>query len=161
MIIFVQEKKCFQIEQPRDTPIFFSYELLDAGHEVEFELFYGPEPSSGQPILHEKLTKAIGHIDYTTDDSGEFWYCLRQLVSDDKSSRFKINVNFGFDDDYYEQLATEKKIDAVNTETHKINDLLTMVINEADYQKHKEVTYHAETERMSTDVLWWPMLQVR
>lgn len=30
----------------------------------------------------------------------------------------------------------------------------------ADYQKHKEVDYHEETEGMNTAALWWPMLQI-
>lgn len=64
------------------------------------------------------------------------------------------------DQEYYEKLAKDEKFDTVNTETHRINDLLMMTINEADYQKHKEVKYHKETERMNNAVLWWPMMQV-
>jgi len=35
-----------------------------------------------------------------------------------------------------------------------------MTLNEADYQKHKEVDHHAETESMNVATLWWPMLQI-
>eukprot|EP01035_Chromulina_nebulosa_P017177 gene17177-22693_t len=35
-----------------------------------------------------------------------------------------------------------------------------MTINEADYQKHKEVEYHTQTEAMNKAVLWWPIFQI-
>jgi hypothetical protein len=38
--------------------------------------------------------------------------------------------------------------------------MMTMTLNEADYQKHKEVEYHTQTERMNMAALWWPMAQV-
>jgi hypothetical protein len=45
-------------------------------------------------------------------------------------------------------------------QVHKLNDMMTMTLNEADYQKHKEVEYHTQTERMNMAALWWPMAQV-
>ena len=158
--MLAQERKCFQIEQPQDTPLFFSYEILDSKHKIEFELYYGIDLDVKNRIIVKEFEDAIGHVDYVTDFSGTFTYCLRQTESDDSSSRFKINVNYGFDEEYYEKLSKEKKIDVVNTETHKINDLLTLTINEADYQKHKEVEYHAQTESMNNAVLWWPLGQI-
>lgn len=152
----------FSLEQPRDTPIVFTYEILDAGHVIDFQLCYGQSQiTDSNIIMHRTFDTATGHVDFVTDASGYFTYCLRQVKSDDKSTRFKMIVNYGFDDEYYEKLSEEEKIDAVNTlETHKINDLLLMTINEADYQKHKEVKYHSQTERMNRTVLWWPMLQI-
>lgn len=94
------------------------------------------------------------------ETSSFFTYCLRQLQSDDTSTRFKILISYGFDDEHYEELSKDKNFDIVNTETHKINDLLLMTINEGDYQKHKEVKFHAQTEAMNRTVLWWPMIQV-
>ncbi len=159
--LLTHEKRCFHVEQPRDTPIVFTYEVLDAGHKIDFELFYGQNDAvSDNMIMHRVFETATGHIDFVTDASGYYTYCLKQLESDDKSTRFKLIVNYGFDDEYYEKLSEEQKIDAINTETHKINDLLLMTINEADYQKHKEVKYHSLTERMNKTVLWWPMLQI-
>lgn len=110
--------------------------------------------------MKRTLDAATGHIDFVTDSSGFYSYCFKQIQSDDTSTRFKMIVNYGFDDEYYEKLSETQKIDAINTETHKINDLLLMTINEADYQKHKEVKYHSQTERLNRTVLWWPMLQI-
>ena len=35
------------------------------------------------------------------------------------------------------------------------------VLNEADYQKSKEIAFHQETENMNRGATWWPMMQVR
>jgi len=160
--LLTSERKCFHVEQPGDTPIVFNYEILDAGHLIDFELSYGQSevPNEDSIIMKRQFDTATGHIDFITDASGYFTYCLKQVKSDDVSTRFKLLVSYGFDDEYYEKLSEEQKIDVVNTETHKINDLLLMTINEADYQKHKEVKYHTQTERMNRTVLWWPMLQI-
>jgi hypothetical protein len=34
------------------------------------------------------------------------------------------------------------------------------VLNEADYQKSKEVQFHQQTEKMNSSATWWPMMQV-
>lgn len=160
MICF-QERKCFHFEQPRDTPIVFSYEILDAGHVVGFELYLSKNERQHDKLLISKTFDiASDHVDFVTESSGIFVYCVRQLKSDDKSTRFRIIVNYGFDDEYYEKLSEEQKYDPVNTELRKVNDLLLMTINEADYQKHKEIDYHHQTEIMNSAVLWWPMVQV-
>ena len=86
---------------------------------------------------------------------------MRQLQSDDKTTRFKMLVSYGFDDEHYDKLTEEEDNDFVNVETKRVNDLLMMTINEADYQKHKEIKFHVQTEVMNRTVLWWPMIQVR
>jgi len=45
-------------------------------------------------------------------------------------------------------------------EVHKLNDMMSMTLDEADFQKHKEVDFHKETEKMDNAALWWPMLQI-
>ena len=99
-------------------------------------------------------------MDFTTDNSGVYTYCLKNFQKEDHPTRFKINIFYGYDSDYYDELAKEEKYDAVNMQLHKLNDMLTMTINEADYQKHKEVEYHQETELMNSAALWWPMVQI-
>ena len=157
---FQDEKKCFNFEQPRDTPLVINYEILDVGHKVEFDLYYGTSPVPSLQIMHKVLSDAVGHIDFTTDNSGFYSYCLKHFQREDHPTRFKVNIFYGYDSEYYENLSKEQKFDAVNMEVHKLNDMLTMTINEADYQKHKEVDYHLQTERMNSAALWWPMVQV-
>lgn len=74
--------------------------------------------------------------------------------------RFQMTLNYGFDSDYYSKLAKKYDYDAINLQVHKLNDMLTLTLNEADYQKHKEVEYHDVTEKMNNAALWWPVLQV-
>jgi p24 family protein alpha len=152
--------KCFQIEQSRDTPIVFAYEILDAGHKVNFNLYYGNTPSTDLQILHKVFGEAVGHVDYVTDVNGFYTYCVSQSTPMDHATRFKITVNYGYDTDYYEKISKEQNYDAVNLEVRKLNDLMAFTLNEADYQKHKEVIYHSQTERMNSDALWWPILQI-
>ena len=75
-------------------------------------------------------------------------------------SRFKLEIRYGYDSEYYEKLSKEQHFDQVNMEVHRLNDEMTMILNEADYQKHKEITYHMQTERMNSAALWWPMVQI-
>jgi hypothetical protein len=106
------------------------------------------------------FTDAVGHVEYTTDNSGTYSLCLQQIEAQEHATRVKLNVYFGYDADYYDGMSKEQKFDVVNMEMHKLNDMLTMTINEADYQKHKEVEYHIETEEVNSAALWWPMIQV-
>jgi hypothetical protein len=34
------------------------------------------------------------------------------------------------------------------------------ILNEADYQKHKEIDYHEQTASMNQAAMWFPMIQV-
>jgi hypothetical protein len=116
----------------------FSYEVLDKGHEVGFDLYYGTTAAADQQIMHKSLDHATGHVDFIADNDGYFSYCL-QL-------RFSMVLNYGFDSEYYQKLAKKYDYDAVNLQVHKLNDMLTLTLNEADYQKHKEVIHtHTNT----------------
>jgi len=102
-------------------------------------------------------------------------------------SRFKLAINYGYDGEYYEKLSNEQHFDQINMEVHRLNgicdtsvtnyyknssnvllnkmyicisDQMTMILNEADFQKHKEIHYHMQTERMNSAALWWPMVQI-
>ena len=157
--------KCFTIEQPKDTPIVFAYEILDAGHKAKFTLHYGPTANTELLIMTRTFTKPIGHIDYVTDNDGVYSICLDLPESEDpdtpaQSTRLKLSINYGYDAEYYEKLSKKKNFEVINMEVHKLNDMMIMTLNEADYQKHKEVDYHTLTERMNIAALWWPMVQV-
>jgi hypothetical protein len=140
--------------------MFFNYEIYDDGREIIFDLYYGTNPDPAVQIMHKILTEKVGHIDFTADNDGVFSYCLSQN-SGDLPTRTKMLINYGFDSEHYEKLIKEHNFDAINLQVHKLNDLLTMTLNEADFQKHKEVDYHDETERMNNAALWWPVVQVR
>lgn len=157
-----EEKKCFTVEQPRDTPIVFAYEILDSGHEVEFNLYYGALAVQDLHISHKTLSDPVGHVDFTADNDGYYSICVEQskTLKTDHPTRLKLSINYGYDNEYYEKLLKEHNFDAVNMEVHKLNDMMTMTLNEADFQKHKEVDYHSETEKMDNATLWWPMLQI-
>lgn len=111
--------------------------------------------------MHKSFKGPAGHIDYVTDNDGYYSYCIKQMkATDGKVSRIRIRINFGFDSEHYESLIKDHNFDAVNLQVHKLNDMLTMTLNEADYQKHKEVEYHSHTEKMNNAALWWPVFQV-
>ena len=100
-------------------------------------------------------------------------------------TRFKLIINYGYDEEYYEKLSKEQNYDGIittisiliifvlsftnlititiiglNMEVHKLNDMMSMTLDEADFQKHKEVDFHKETEKMDNAALWWPLLQI-
>jgi hypothetical protein len=132
---------------------------MDDGREILFDLYYGSNPDSAYQIMHKIITDKVGHVDFTADNDGMYTYCLQQNAAE-LPARMKVSVNYGFDNEHYEKLIKEHNFDAINLQVHKLNDLLTMTLNEADFQKHKEVEYHAETEKMNNAALWWPVLQV-
>lgn len=157
--------KCFTIEQPKDTPVVFAYEILDAGHSVQFALHYGSSGSSEQLLMTRDFVKPIGHVDFITENDGLYSVCLHQMEYDQNNvllqpTRLKLSVNYGYDAEYYEKLSKKEHFELINMEVHKLNDMMTMTLNEADYQKHKEIDYHTLTERMNVAALWWPMVQV-
>jgi len=185
-----EDKKCFSLEQPRNTPVVFNYEILDTDEVVMFDLYYGTKEDREAVIFHKTLRDASGHIDFVTDNEGYYLLCVQQASprpSTDKHhkkkddseeasaaaakksllaevirhpTRFRLAINYGYDSEYYEKLGKKENFDTVNLDLRRLNDMLDMTLNEADYQKHKEVDYHSETESMNVATLWWPMLQI-
>lgn len=159
---YQETPKCFTFEQPRDTPMFFYYEVMDESREITFDLYYGQLVKTEMQIMHKTLVDVKGHIDYMADVDGIYSYCLSQSGQYQSiPARFSITLNYGFDQEHYDKLVKDNNYDEVNMQVHKLNDLLTMTLNEADFQKHKETEYHDSTEKMNNAALWWPVLQVR
>ena len=46
-----------------------------------------------------------------------------------------MSISYGYDSEYYIKLAKQHDFDVLNIEIHKLNDIMTMTLNEADYQK--------------------------
>ena len=155
------QRKCFNVEQPRDTPIVFAYELMDSHSSVTLSLYYGHIAAPDMKIkeIHVEA-KGPSHLDFVADNDGYYSLCLEQSGSHGGKSRFKLLINYGYDSEYYEKLSNEQHFDQVNMEVHRLNDQMTMILNEADFQKHKEISFHIETEKMNSAALWWPMVQI-
>ena len=165
--VTIDRKKCFTFEQPKDTPIVFSYEILDAEHEVSFSLYYGSLAVEELLIMRKEFHRATGHVDFISDNDGAYSVCVQQLKSTyplnskaNAPTRMRLAIIYGYDTEYYEKLQQKEHFEAINMEVHKLNDMMSMTLNEADFQKHKEVEYHEQTERMNTAALWWPMAQI-
>mmetsp|Transcript_22675 Transcript_22675/g.33141 ORF Transcript_22675/g.33141 Transcript_22675/m.33141 type:complete len:204 (+) Transcript_22675:75-686(+) len=154
-----EKKKCFYIEQPDSTPMTFSYEVLDKGDEVEFELFSGAVVNA-EARIKQKILKESGHIDYETAGDGFHTLCFSQKPAKDRVTRFQLTIEYGHDAEHYEQLAKDQNVEPINLEMRKINDEMSLILNEADYMKHKEVEFHEETEAMNSAALWFPMVQI-
>lgn len=161
LLIGAQEK-CYTLEAPRDTPMVFNYEIYDSQDvgKIGFSLYYGTLPDKSLQIKADELKTKEGTVDYVADNDGFYCYCLTQLETLNSPTRIEFLLTYGFDDKYYTKLLDEHNFDSVNLLVHKLNDILTMTLNEADYQKHKEVDYHIETEKMNNAALWWPVLQI-
>jgi len=148
------------LEQPKDTPILFAYEILDLSHEINLSFYYGALAMHDLLISEKNLLDAIGHVEFVADNDGFYSICVKQLTPQEHPTRLKLQINYGYDNEYYEELSKKHGFDAINMEVHKLNDIVSMTLSEADYQKHKEVDYHEETEEMNSATLWWPMLQI-
>eukprot|EP00981_Chlorochromonas_danica_P008797 scaffold2312_cov165-Ochromonas_danica.AAC.37 len=156
-----EEAKCFTFEQPKDTPMFFTYKI-DSKRDVLFDLYYGAQPKAELQIIHKSLSESTGHIDFTADNDGVYSYCLSTAdrIKEVAPVKFSVTLTYGFDSEHYKKLIQSHNFDAVNLLVHKLNDVLTLTLNEADYQKHKEVDYHKDTEKMNMGALWWPVVQI-
>ena len=143
-----------------DTPIVVAYQVLEEDEAVALSLHYGILGSDDLLILKRKVSGEHEHIDYTTDNDGYYCICLQGGEEATEPSRVKLAVTYGYDSDYYKMLAEEQHFDDINLDVHILNDQMNLILREADYQKHKEVEFHAKTEEMNSGSLWWPMLQV-
>jgi hypothetical protein len=159
--------RCFTFEKPDNTPITFFYEVLDANHIVQLSLYYGKDPNTEMTILNQDLHDSSGSVKYVTDIDGIHTWCLNQklkLNTDPNAhappSRVKMHISYGYDSEYYERVASENNFDAVNMDVRKINDMMDLALNEADFQKYKEIEYHDETESNNNAMLWWPIAQI-
>jgi hypothetical protein len=141
--------------------MFFTYQVISETQDIEFGLYYGSNPRPELEIMKKPLTENSGHIDFTADNDGTYSYCLSKSNFEDITPiKVSISLTYGFDNEHYEKLIQNHNFDAINLQVHKLNDILTMTLNEADYQKHKEVEYHKDTEKMNMAALWWPVGQV-
>ncbi len=127
---------------------------------MDLNFYYGALGRSDLLISEKKLTEPIGHVEFVADNTGYYSICVKQSKIEQNPTRLKLTINYGFDNEYYEKLLKTEGIDALNLEIRKLNDMISMTLNEADYQKHKEVDYHEQTEEMNSATLWWPMLQI-
>ena len=155
--------KCFTIDQAKGTPVVFGYEVMDGEKSVEFTLYYGSQAASNQLILSKKLHK-IGHIDFITDNDGPFALCVAAMGEKGEINaspvRLSLTISYGHDEEYYAKIAKEEAYDPMNMEVHKLSDQINFALNEAGYQREKEIKYHQETERINSSLIWWPMVQV-
>ena len=156
--------KCFTIDQAKGTPVVFGYEVMDGEKTVDFTLYYGSQAASNQLILSKKLHK-IGHIDFITDNDGPFAVCVAAMGEKEgeinsSPARLSLSISYGHDEEYYARIAKEEAYDPMNMEVHKLSDQINFALNEASYQREKEIKYHQETERINSSLIWWPMIQV-
>src|SRR5688500_15108398 len=109
------DKKCFTIEQPRDTPVLFAYTIMDKDLEIIFDLYYGAVASIEQQIVNKVLKEPVGHIDFVADNDGFFSYCVQQTTdSKDTPTRLDLSVKYGYDAEHYEELIKAHNFDTVN-----------------------------------------------
>ena len=52
----------------------FNYDIMDKGHNITFDLYYGLLPISELSIMSAHLSESKGHIDFTTDNDGMLFY---------------------------------------------------------------------------------------
>lgn len=72
MLITLQsDKKCFNIEQPRDTPVVFAYEILDAAHKITFDLYYGSVSTPDLQIVHKVFNVSICFENYMLNNDND------------------------------------------------------------------------------------------
>jgi hypothetical protein len=69
--------RCFTIDEPRDTPLIFSYNVMDEDHTVDLGIYYGVVANEEMRIQGKKIHK-VGHVDFVTDNEGEFALCFNQ-----------------------------------------------------------------------------------
>ena len=136
-----------------------TYQTIESDEDVALSLHYGILGSDDLLIQSRKVSGKQEHIDYTTDNEGYYCICLQGLP-DTQPSRVKLAVTYGFDSDYYKKLAEEQHFDDINLDVHILNDQMSLILREADYQKHKEVEFHTKTEEMNNASSWWPIVQV-
>lgn len=49
--------RCFTIDQPKGTPIIFTYEVMDEDHSVDIGIYYGTTPADDMRIQTKKVHK--------------------------------------------------------------------------------------------------------
>lgn len=154
--------------------MYFKYKILEGNEEnLYFDLYYGENIDPNLKIMHINLIKnSKNHIDFTSDVDGKYKFCLQNYQKqgsknkkDDKNeedniSLVQLKLYYGYDTEHYNKLVTDHKFDDINLHTHYLNDILTMTLNEADYQKHKEILYHKMKEKMNFSILFWPIFQI-
>ncbi len=111
--------------------------------------------------MNKVFKDSAGRVDYTADNDGVYSYCVQQAPGTQTDpTRLELVTKIGYDSDHYEKLIKEHNFDTVNLQVHKLNDLLTLTLNEADFMKHKEAVYHEKTKKINNAALWWPVVQV-
>ena len=156
-----KEPKCFQIDKARDIPLNFVYEALDVGNPFDFALYYGAGSDSSMQIMAKSLVERKGEVKYVTDNDGLYTYCMSQshMKDSDPPARLKMIVHYGYDI-VHDQAASAKGYDVVNRNLQVLNDMIDLIMTEADYQKTRELDHHEDTLAMNSSAVWWPVCQI-
>ena len=157
--------RCFDIEEPKDTPLMILYDILDAeNHNVNdlatLSLHYGNSGDINLQIMNHTIFNNNGHISYLTDNDGNYCLCIKNDNNNHNIFRIKLSILYGYDKYYYKNIIKKNYYSDIHASIHYLNDQMNLILNEADFQKHKEVLYHDSAENTGNASLIWPIVQV-
>jgi len=164
-VVLESRPECFTLEQPHHTEMTVKYEIpslekvteADAGRSLHLTL---SDRRNEEVIVSKTIADHQGEIELATASESVHLLCLAKDDDGDRPLRVDFEINVGLSDRYYDELATERKMDKLEVEIVKLNDELAEILSEADFMKDKEVKFHHKAERINVAAIWWPMIQL-
>eukprot|EP00727_Mastigamoeba_balamuthi_P001767 m51a1_g11588 putative transmembrane emp24 domain-containing protein 9-like (470) ;mRNA; f:71096-73491 len=158
------QRRCFLEELPRDTrvSVAFGLEQLDYNSDrgvvgVRTQVI-SPEGS----VTFEKQSGPIDVVGYNTLSAGEHQFCFATNTSRWLSQiryKFAIDISTGVSANDYGVIAKQEHLNAVEVSVRRVNDRVTQIRNEQNYQRGREETFRATSESTAHRVIWWAFLQ--
>lgn len=174
LYILIQEghQRCFLEEVPPSTLVVGTYENLDY-HVLEStptqHVRNGETPRIVVSMLDPQgltlashMTTQTGKFSFTSQVGGEHLICVKSEPPTrlGRTFRFSFEVEAGDRAIDYSNVAKQEHLSAIEVEIRKLNDIISGVRQEQDYQRKREEQFRDATEGVNSKVVWWSMIQL-
>jgi len=163
--------KCFLEEVPRDTLIMGKFKLEDAnpqmvyGGQQQFSLgvYVQVSDPEGETVL-DKVYNPDSKFAFTAQAGGEHTLCFSTNASrwfgPAVRTRLHLDIETGVGAVDYDEIAKVEHLDALEVTVRRLNDRVTAIRREQNYQRGREAVFHATSESTNKRVTMWSVGQL-
>mmetsp|Transcript_22265 Transcript_22265/g.29115 ORF Transcript_22265/g.29115 Transcript_22265/m.29115 type:complete len:203 (-) Transcript_22265:185-793(-) len=150
--------RCFLLEHPKNSPVKVEYEFPDLKLNVDVDLEFRNLPQQ-DVTSRTQLKEEKGVITYKMLEESSL-VCAVAKGPTVNPLRVGLSIEVGQTEEYYKDLAVKEHLSEFQVHIAQMTDDLTQILNEADYMKEHEMTFHGQSEKMNAAAMYWPIVQM-
>lgn len=110
-------------------------------------------------VLYHDLQKD-GKFTFTSTLSGEYTICIQSSHNENQNRlyRIELSIDIGEQAIDYTNIAKSEHLSAIEVEIRRLNDRITQIRSESDYQRNREEAFRNTSESNNSRVVWFNIL---